>query len=278
MENSIEIPGYKVLVPNNTWGRKTRPVSHPIFGGKYPATEVLQIIRYTNPSNQEIISLIKARAKEYNPLSFLEEELRKAKEKEYIGISNFFEMLPEKEIGDIAKENKKTIKHLEEHILEDDCPAGTTYLTIISGRVPNEVLDIREKERHLVIARYISLITQLGNDVWQTKIRLNDKDKLPKESEISQLINETVYSPNTLFIKGDKKSYDIVSDAIKSLYPILSNQLIKIQDDYNVILATKAVVAIRETAKCLEMKKSLKQIAKDIARKFKERDNPFQKN
>ena len=178
MENSIEIPPYNVLVPNEVFGKGAGRIKLPRTGKISSATQIFHLAKYTVPSNDEIINLIISSARESSPTLFLWENYSKN------SLNRLMKDLSLDEITGIREGKESSLNNLREH-----CPsisqAGRTYVQIINGIVPDRVFGLAAsaiKERGGEV--YSNLLETWGEKNWNLKIRLDENKSFPKKAEL----------------------------------------------------------------------------------------------
>lgn len=254
---NIEIPTYRIFVPNSTFAKEAKPFRHPIFKTDVPATQIMQITRYSIPTENEVIDLIQTVARDFNSFSTTE---KYSEERGEIPISEFMRMLPEDERDRIAKGEKDALFHLREHYSQGTYQSGQTYIQITNGVVPNEILDsaigfFDEKGA----TAYKCLIDKMRIKNWNLRMRLKGKDVLPNKLEMEYLLDRGVRNCDVFRINGNYGDYQNAAEQIRLLYNVLNSpqEVRKIEDGSEMFLKTRAANTIEEVVLCFSGRKTI---------------------
>lgn len=257
MENSIEIPNYRVLIPNCTFGKKGEMVPHPLFEKYSPTTEIIQLTKYSIATKEEVIDLVQKSMRNFNPEVSNEEYSRKNRS---IPFSMFIKELPPEEIKKIAEGDKKAMSHLDSHYSNGIYQPGKTYIQIMSGRIMDEVLDSLNED---ILKRgdvaYAGIINSLGTNETYIRLRLDEKDALPDKLEIEYLLDRGVKDCDVFGMNGKFKEYQDFANQMRMIWNVLSSpeKIRMIRDDSKLSLETEAVDVIKGTARCFLEKKMM---------------------
>lgn len=248
MGKSIQIPGYKVLIPNSTWSKKTEPITRPGTEEKFPATRIMNLMRYTIPTEDKVIDLIQQAARDFNS------NPDKYNISGEVSLLEYMKRLPSCEIERIAEGAENSIEHLKEHYPDKNYQSGRVYLQVSNGDMADEVLKKAEgliKKVGSTIYPY--LIIRAGVNDWYLTIRLNEKETLPDRLEMDYLIDRGVKNCDVFRIMGNYGDYQNAANQVRLLYnSLFSSDIVrKINDQSDHFLRSKAALTINETAKCI---------------------------
>jgi|SRR3989344_2059199 len=246
----INLPPYKTILPNEVFGRKAEPLVD-IMVGEVPTTLVARLTRFKIPTEDEIIDLIVKYARETDIHSLgnegSEDDLAK---------THFMRLLPVPEIIDIAKKDKDSLQHLRRHYSKSDLWSGRSYIGVLSGTVPNRVLDAAKELLEKDSEVYEKAIRQAGACEWNLTVRLEENGALPNSLELEYLLNRGVRESDVFSAHGDFKNYQTVANQVRLIYGALNSPKIitGITDRSYQFLEESAEKTIKETAQCIASK------------------------
>ena len=257
MSNSIQIPTYKTLIPNSTYSRRAGSICFQTIEDEIQATKILQLVRYTAPSEDEVVNLIQSVARNGHTSSSPEK----------LQLEEFLKMLPLDKIEGIQYGLKETLTHLKGHCPKGDYQIGKTYLQVDNGTIPNQILEhasdvIKEKGE----MAYRGVVAHLGIEQWDIRIRLDGKDSLPKSLELEYLLDRGVKDCDVFKIKGDYGNYQNAVNQIRLLSNVLNSpaDVRKIADKSDMFLISKAAITLKDTAKCLFAGNAIKSFTEGL--------------
>jgi hypothetical protein len=245
---NIKIQGYRELIPNSTFGKKTK-MEIPMFG-EVPATFVTQIVRYQICSPKQVVETIQRAAVEYQIMS---EEEKKREVAGVVPVATFIGNLPEDEIKRIIRGNSDSLEHLRSHYESQRLESGKYYLAVVNGTVPDEILRVRKDE--LVkegFVGYEKLLENGRSNHWFLTVKLPQSQELPEKSEVDYLLERGVRDSFVFRVEGNE-NYQEFAEYFRTLYDALAkdNNLGKIEDNSDVFLKSRAALTIKRTAECI---------------------------
>src|SRR3989338_8412569 len=261
--NFIEIPGYKVLVPNNVWYRET-DIEMPLGGIKIPAVQLIKLEKYDIFTNEQILDFIKTSARK--KLSY---RTKGIKEPEETGSSflRSLEGLKPRELERIARSEPKIIAEISGNIPDTGHIPGT-YLDFRNGFLPMCILrnsaNIPDSDKGIF---YELKLDNHGLKTWKIALMLDGKDSIPEKKKIEVLLESCVTNSKVLTILGEIK-YDEAIKQIQFLYSSLNPRIIRTLSDISRhILINRASYSLkqREENQKKQLYNPLEEIAKGIA-------------
>ncbi|MFC1682303.1 hypothetical protein ACFL0X_01660 [Nanoarchaeota archaeon] len=244
----LEIPTYNTIVPNCTFGRPTDKIKHPINGNYYSATQIMCVERTSIPTKEDVIELIKYKAKYIGQLL---EFIGCPQEGEDLTPGLIRKLLEEEREG-IVNCREGTISHLKSHCSLGDYQTGQTYLRITNGVLPDELLLPSFLLDEKSATDYTDLIVKAGKDGWHLGIRLEDEYILPDKLEMDYLLDRKVRDCDVFNVCGEYRDYRNVVNQVGLLYNALNSPQIvgQIRDSSQQFLKSTAIDTIRTFALC----------------------------
>ena len=250
----IELPTYKVILPNEVFGKRAKPLNHPATG-ELPATLVTKLTKFKTPTQDEVIELIKTVARKGG---------------------SFSEILPPSLIKRIAKGDEEALQHLKSHYPDSNLIPGKVYVETRNGIVPNMVLDsARDLFKEVGSKIYERAIEKTGAQEWNLRIKLQNNGAFPDSLELEYLLSRGVKDSDVFSAQGDFNEYETIANQIRLLYKALySPEIItQMKDSSYQFLEQRAASTIKETARCIASKKfigSLGEVLEKIIGGIKE--------
>jgi hypothetical protein len=235
MEN-IKLPTYSTIMPNMVFGRTVDPIKTP-DGKSITATQISRLARFKVPSENDVIDFIKKAANDITsnqPLQLL------------------LMLLPGIEVERIKGSNELSLQHLRNHCpydLEED----RTYLEVLSGIVPTEILERARMVNILKVGEdelYQGIIKKLGRDEWSLRIRLSEEGMFPEASELEHLLDKKVRDSSPLSIEGNSKNYSDIASHARLLYNI-SGLMSYIRDYSDQFMKSRACLTVKDAVTCI---------------------------
>ena len=261
---NIKIPGYRELIPNSTFGKRTT-TEVPIFG-TVPSTFVTQIARYQVASPKQIIETIQNAAMEYQGMS--EEERRIETPKgQIVPVSKFMRGLPEEEVKMIALGDSDSINHLKEHYQDQGLESGRFYLQITNGTIPDVILKHKKAEiLDLGFAGYEGLLENENSGHWYLRLRLPEGDRLPERNQIESLLEAGVKDSLVFCTSGFKRGYSEFAEYFRNIYDALAKDknVSKIEDNSQVFLDSRAALTIKYTTNCIRRQMEIGSVVENL--------------
>jgi len=261
MAEPIQIPTYTLLSPNSVYTREVEPIELPMLG-ETPSKQLLLLLRYTCPSKEQAIELIQAVAKNPEKYPTFAHEIPMAK---------FLKELPAEEIRAIKDANPKTLEHLAKHFAESNDQPGRDYLRVISGIVPNALLErvngLSVEEKVII---YEGLVNRAGQDEWHLVVRLEEAG-LPKKEELEFLLQRGVRDSDVFRISGEYGDYKQFAERCLELYPSLApkEKMANVRDVSNSLLRSRAAQTLKGVAECFQKRRVMLEIGDDIGEALK---------
>jgi len=255
----IELPTYRIIVPNEVYGKSAESLDHPLMG-KVPATQIIRLTRFRIPTRDEVVDFIRTSAKGIDLYSLGKDKPAEDDPK----TTYFLKSLPASEVKDIARGNEDSLKHLRNHHLDSDLQEGRVYLGAFNGIVPNPVLDSANK---LVSKEgtevYDRAIERTGTKEWNLRIRLLEDGRFPDSLELEYLMDRGVRDCDIFSAKGDFENYQAVANQIRVLQNVLGSTglVSQIGDTSYQFLEQRAASTVRETAQCIAARNAIGGLA-----------------
>lgn len=244
----IEIPGYRTILKNEVFGRRTNPIFCPGEGKDLGVTRVLRIVKFKSPTLEDVIGFIVNNAREIDVLPIGE----KTQEKNGSSTNAILRKIPAGEIIRIASEDENVISHLIAHY-RTSLTARKNYLSVKKGLVLDRELEsaLESVEEYGGMA-YAKLMQEKRRTAWDLLIQLCKKGKLPESSELRYLAGKRVRESDVFKFRGDLENYKDVARQVVVLERVLRNPEARseLYDSSWEYLDSKSAWLLKETAKC----------------------------
>ncbi len=204
----IKLPGYRTIVPNEVYGKSAESLDHPTRG-KISATQIMELIRFRAPTQDEVINFIITNAEGIDLYS-LENDKPSEKDPEITYVLKSLSRLL-----DISRENKNLLNDLRNCFPIVDLQDGRVYFNAFNRIVPNHVLDSGKKLVFKEGTEAYNMATRESVREWRLIIRLLEDGKFPNSLELEYLIDRGVTRSDVFSAKGDFGNYQNVADQIR---------------------------------------------------------------
>jgi hypothetical protein len=248
MTDSINIEGYKALVKDSTWGRKIEPIQYLDNDEAYPTTQILQIVRFTTPSESQVLKLI------YSCAGYV---LSRKDMKDMPGsvseMSKFLKNFPTKEVEKLAEWDREMFWHLKKHYSQGNWQPKRTYVQCKTAAIPNKVIKKYKKDiDREAESVYEGLMHHSDKKKWSINFMLDGKGNLPAIEELESLLKKGVKECYCFNTDVNYKEYSDMAEQLRAVYKPLSpkGELDKIQDFSDQILSMNAINTIKNTSRC----------------------------
>jgi len=265
---NLKFQGYETIVPNSIYGKELKSDENPM--GIIPLAHIMSMTKYSVPSEDEIIDLIRSDAK--TNFSRLGEHLAKEVSAEINLREILEECISPKEMGNIINGEEKTISHLKSHYSQD-FQQGKTYISVVHGIIPSMFLNLEKYRKNEMVSMLFSQFKE--NEKYQVMEKLMEKNmkkecileirldnnSLPDKKEMKYLLDREVRDCNLFKIKG-RYEYDKAAGQIHFLYDSLksSEKIGKITDISGKFLKEKAAETVSTFAMCVAKAKEIEKI------------------
>ena len=259
---NIKLPTYRIIVPNQVFGKKTKPFNHPTIG-EVAATQIIMLTKFRIPTQEEVIEFIRTSAKGIDPSS-LEEDKPSEKDPKTVYILKSF---PPSEVEDIARGDDDSLKHLRNHYSEINLQEGRIYLETFNGIVPTIVLDrVKELVSNKETEVYGEVIATTGVKKWNLGIRLSEEGAFPDILELEYLADRGVRDSDVFTVEGHFDNYQVVADQIRLLYNTLGKTGLTslVCDTSYQFLEQRAASTVMKTAQCIVSRGVMRGLAEII--------------
>lgn len=259
MPKSIEIPDYKILVPNSVWAKELGTIVWP-NSFQAPGIKMLRICKYRAPEEQEVMDLIQRIDIEYN--SKKESSERPAEESI---LSKLMHQFPAREIENIAAGNAESLAHLKKHYASL-CSAlrikakGEHYLQMGHATIPSEALRLAEDRTEKLETKVCeSLMKEFGTDCLLIRMMFKAVNILPSNAKINYLLENDVVRSDAFNVSPQKSDYNTVVSAISLLYSTLKSakKVSQVYDKSERFKTDLAATTMNQTALCISTQESL---------------------
>ncbi|MFH1072080.1 MAG: hypothetical protein V1743_01485 [Nanoarchaeota archaeon] len=259
METPLVIPDYRIIIPNSTWVKKGELIPRPVTKEKVPSTRIIQLVRFTIPTQDEIFRQVKTGAQEYLQCSSVYQD--QDKEGGRAGtIPGLFTHLPRADVQRIAEGDETLLKHLRDHTVFEPYQPGSNYLQNENGILPDEIIEC--KHDFLATkgaAAYRTLMKEADISFWSLLVRLDDAYALPDQGRLERLLEDTVEKSGVFSVYGNFGNYQEVIDQTRLLmrtFPSGKNAC-QIRNDSKQILNDLTLLAATNMIVCQYAKQTL---------------------
>jgi hypothetical protein len=232
---SIGIPTYKTIIPNEVFGRKGDGLKRSLVGN-VPSTEVLLVQRYRIPRRDDVSNFI---AKKAGEIALIKER----GESSGRGVLLLLERFSKPEIEKIASRDEKSLEGLMTHYPESDFEEGRWYIEAHNGMILDGMLNsMNGLYDALGLEIYERAIEDLNRHDWKIRVRLSSEGLFPDSLEMEYLLDRGVRDCDVFSIRGNFRDYGDVASHARILYRAFNDKKIieMLRDNSHELLDEKA--------------------------------------
>lgn len=254
---AIEFPGYGAEFSDSVYSRKGKVVTD-VSGRQIQLTEILIPKRFTQPTEEEVIDLLKTKAQEIRGRTrlILPDGIQSGSKRP---LESVLESLPATVISDIATGDADCIGFIRKNtaVMPESVQPKLSYAHISFGYLPEEFIEMNRQGGEInnykwfVAAMVDPGVKEAGSGKrWHFKL-LTQEGNLPDRAELDVLLKHLTHGSRTFDISRIHYDPVEVADVIDSLYSAVntSEKLSLLEDlSANVIeeAALNPVLALRE--------------------------------
>ncbi len=216
--DTLEIPGYRALVPNCVYSRH-RVVSddeNP-FVGHPPVSELVVLNRRISPRTEDVLDAIVATAEKIP--SFELGEVHSQSERRLLG--GFDGLL--RSVGEaIAKRDEEILQKLRRH-RKGVLVEGNRYLSCILGLIPHDQIDIFENSIHND-RRDLFYHNCADSTGWELVLKLREDWRLLDFEEMRRAFDIRAYHCDQLKVFNRMPNYSDIIGRVRFVYGLFSNK------------------------------------------------------
>jgi hypothetical protein len=268
MDKEMKFPGYDIILANSIFGKEGQGLESLILPIKLPTTDVLLLSKYSVPTKKQVCNYIQNSIKN---LELMVHNKNDSEKEWHDYLSNSIKEIPKKEVINLVKGDKDSMKHLESHCELGDHVPGKKYLYALMQDIPSPALDSLVSAYNtkglFLLSNSLSSINKNRNAF---QMQLNKDGSLMDENELKYLLDRGVRNSDVLKIECDREEY---LDAVKNLeliYSVLnsSGNINNLKDDSKMFLIYEAVGTLSGFGSCVSGAESFERLSKTLKKKL----------
>ena len=259
MANSIQIPGYKVAIPNMWWRKDLR-------GGQQSMSVFLRMVKYAVPEKEQIVLCVKERAAGADY-----EKLRKIAMNEVLKtpVESALSVMPQEIFEEFKGGNPKMYGHLERHIDYGVEQPGRTYLDMDRWAVPTAVFEMAREfpDRTLPTEddKFTSMMHKYGEKESDFLMLLEGHARLPEMERMKSLLEAQVKFSRKFSTNCDFDDYEALAREVRGIYEALGATGINgVHDISDVYLQVRGLGAVSNTWECMQKQMLVKGLVTQV--------------
>jgi len=253
MKKRIEIPGYEVVLPNNVWWREDQQEHE---GAEHPAKEIIQINRFSGPSERKTLNAIVRAAKERLGGGLTQEMV--VKNPLLYSVDDFSRDV----LRQIAIREKGIMERLKTNCPHTKYKQGREYIEFERGVVLDDTREKHAEGFKQMGAKqdqnfYTSILRRSGLDYQNVVLRLENK-ALPDRVLIDSLLDPEVFviESKIMWMNAYREERDVYAARVELLYDLFDNP-----EKIRLLLDNSRLKVLSEASSTIE--RAVKELAEE---------------
>lgn len=262
---ALELSGYIAVFENLAYTKRETVLlngNHPIGGKSMDLTKVVMPVRYTEPTEDEVVDYLRKKAEELKgPKLVLPASCRN----NHNGtLDDAIKKLPDKVLGELVDGDEKRLEFVRNHTPASALKEGEVprqYVHVLYGVVPSGIIENYSQRGEIKSDNWFK--AALSNEKlqedgfgqkWFAKILLYD-GMLPNEDEMFVLINNCTDNSRTFVVSRTNYDTAEVGEVVNALYegiyassdgkPRQDNKIMELKDVSDEVLVQMSAMSVK---------------------------------